>query len=288
MALKGVKPKTVTPGKPKIMIFGVGGIGKTWWSLDFPAVYYIDTEAGADRVHYQDKLEKSGGSYFGVEQGSRHFPSVIDELKALATEKHPYKTVVIDSLSKIYNIERTNATEKGGDEFGRDKKEANKPIRRLMNIVDKIDMNVIFVCHELDKWEDVGGTRKATGKTFDAYDKLEYEMHLILRVVRRGTLRKSIVMKTHMEQFPHLSEFDWTFDKFAEIYGRETIFGEVKPLVLATPEQVATLTELIDTIKVDQAVLDKWKVAAGAETWSDMTSDVIQKCIENLKGKLPK
>src|SRR5262249_38170256 len=102
--LKAVDPKAAEPSKPKILIFGKPGVGKTWGSLDFPSVYYIDTEGGADLKHYTDKLTKAGGMYFGPEQGSLSFASVLEQIQALATERHSFRTVVIDSISKLMNV----------------------------------------------------------------------------------------------------------------------------------------------------------------------------------------
>ena len=68
--LKAVAPKAAEPSRPKVLIFGREGIGKTWFSLQFPSVYFIDTEGGANRDHYTDLLEKAGGVYLGPEQGS--------------------------------------------------------------------------------------------------------------------------------------------------------------------------------------------------------------------------
>ena len=101
MALKAQKPVEQTTGKAKICVFGKSGIGKTWFSLDFPLVYYFDTESGADKAHYQKKLADSGGVYFGVREGSLDFPTVIAELKELANGGHPYKTVAIGSITKL-------------------------------------------------------------------------------------------------------------------------------------------------------------------------------------------
>ena len=64
--LKGRDPQTVEPSKPKIVVFGPSGIGKTWFALDFPSVYYIDTEAGADLGHYRAKLKAAGKSRQGA------------------------------------------------------------------------------------------------------------------------------------------------------------------------------------------------------------------------------
>ena len=88
--LKAVTPKAAEPSKPKVLIFGKPGVGKTFGALDFPSVYYIDTEGGADLAHYTDKLEKSGGMYLGPEQGNLSFETVMEQVQALATEQHHY------------------------------------------------------------------------------------------------------------------------------------------------------------------------------------------------------
>ena len=66
--LKAIAPKAAEPSKPKMLIYGKPGVGKTWAALDFPSVYYMDTEGGADLEHYTDKLLAAGGMYFGPEQ----------------------------------------------------------------------------------------------------------------------------------------------------------------------------------------------------------------------------
>jgi AAA domain len=45
--LAAIPPESVQPKKPKVLVFGPPGVGKTWASLDFPRVYYIDTEPGS-------------------------------------------------------------------------------------------------------------------------------------------------------------------------------------------------------------------------------------------------
>src|ERR1700744_4215741 len=120
--LKAIDPKKAEQTKPKILIFGKPGVGKTFVSLDFPSCFYIDSEGGATREHYSDKLAKAGGSYLGLEQGSLDFDLVISQVQALATEKHHYKTLIIDSFTKLYNEFAAIAADKFGDDFGRDKK----------------------------------------------------------------------------------------------------------------------------------------------------------------------
>ena len=282
--LKAVDPKTAEPSKSKILVYGRPGVGKTWTALDFPSVYYMDTEGGANLPHYTDKLKKSGGMYFGPEQGAQDFGEVVGQLKALATEEHPYRTVIIDSLSKIHGLEIAKESERLGDKdgYGAAKKPAVKHTRQLINWIDRIDMNVILVCHEIGKWAQ----GEQIGTTFDAWDKLEHELHLCLRIEKRGASRKAIVAKTRFEPFPDGMQFDWSYDEFAKLYGREILEGKAKVLVLATPQQVEEIKYLVDLLKVDPDTIAKWMEKAKSESWAEMESSKIQACIDMLKKKL--
>src|SRR5258708_34625666 len=175
MALKAKSPEEVKPTKPKMLISGESGVGKTFFSLEFPTPYLFDVEGGATREQYQHKLKKAGGVYFGKEEGSQDFSSVIKETKELCTTKHSYKTAIYDSFTFLYMLEAAIAEADKGSDFGRDKKMANIPTRQLMSTLEKLDMNVILVCHSKTKWErkTVSGKEQIidTGTTFDGYDK---------------------------------------------------------------------------------------------------------------------
>lgn len=287
--LKAKDPKTTEPSKPKILIFGKPGVGKTWFSLDFPSVYYIDTEGGADLAHYTAKLIKSGGVYMGPEDGSLDFPTVIEQFQSLATEKHPYRTVVIDSISKLYNSAITSEAERLGDKdaFGASKKPAIAYMRRLINWVNKVDMNVVFVAHEKAEWGlDKNGDRTQLGVTFDAWDKLEYELHLALICEKRGPARTAKVRKSRLLGFPEGESFPLDFEHFAARYGKDIIEKKVEVLTLATPEQVSEINSLLEIFKIPDDQLTKWFNKAGVEKWEEMTSDQISKCILFLKSQI--
>lgn len=287
--LKATDPKVAAPSKPKMLIFGKPGVGKTWASLDFPAVYYMDTEGGANLSHYTDKLKASGGVYFGPAQGSHDYDSVLDEIVTLATTSHPYKTLVIDSFSKLYNtqIDATHQRmqeEKKKIEFSIEKKEAIAKTRRLVRWLDRLDMNVILICHEKDRWEK----GEVIGQTFDGWDKLEYELHLALQIVKQGKTRKAKVVKSRLEQFPDADIFDWSFAEFASRYGEDVIVGESVPVIIATPEQIRRLQTLVEALHVPGEVTGKWLEKAGVEAFEEMDTQTIQKCIMHLEQRLPK
>lgn len=285
--LKAVDPKAAEPKKPKILIYGRAGVGKTWASMDFPSVYYMDTEGGASRDHYTDKLKKSGGVYFGQEQGSTSFPDVIDQVQALAIEKHPYKTIVIDSATKLFMAARFDAAEKDGDDYGRDKKEANKPARKLMNWFEKIDMNVIIIAHEIPLWGlNSKGERAQVGVTYDAWDKLDHDLDLTLNIVRAGNKRLAKVVKSRLQEFPEASTFEWSYQNFAEMYGQSIIESDSKQLVLATPEQLNELNYLLGIVKVPEELQSKWLRAAKVEKYEEMDADKISGILKVVKDKL--
>ena len=260
--LKGRDPDTVKPSKPKIVVYGPSGVGKTWQTLDFPSVYYIDTEGGADLDHYRKKLKEAGGLYFGTEDGSLDFSAVLEQVQGLATEDHDRKTLVIDSLSKLFNSQIVSTQEKMAkagieDAFGASKKEAISYMRRLVAWINRLDMNVILIHHQKSTWKD----GKETGLTFDGWEKLEYELHLVLRIAKNGPERRAYVGKTRLEQFPDGSNFLWSFAEFAKRYGEEVIGRKSVKANLCSAEQQAAYSALLLKVKVAPDVLSKWEAA---------------------------
>lgn len=289
--LKAKHPKKAEPKKPKILIFGAPGVGKTWGALDFPSVYYIDCEGGATLDHYTDKLVKSGGAYLGPEDGANDMDVVLEQIKSLATTKHEYRTLVIDSYSKLYNTriaEKAEAMEKANTDmdktFGREKKPAISKTRQMVAWFDRLDMNVILVCHEKDVWAD----GKVIGKSFDGYDKLEYELDLVMQIIKQGAARKAKVGKCRLVQFREGEVMDWNFATFAERYGIEVIEAASKPTQPATAEQIRIMQKMVEIVKLDDDTQTKWFEKAGVDSWGEMDAETIQKCIDFLTNKLPK
>jgi hypothetical protein len=283
-ALKAKKPEAVVQTKPKFMISGESGVGKTFFALDFPKPYLIDTEGGATRQQYQDKLKKSGGVYFGKEEGSQDFKAVIDEIKTLTSTKHEYKTLIIDSFTYLYMLEAAEAEAKGGSDFGRDKKMANIPTRQLISVLEKCDLNIILICHTKTKWERRGKDIIDAGSTFDGYDKLEYILDLWCEIQKGGKTFQ--VKKSRVQSLVQGDSYPLSYDKFAELYGKETVEREAIPLALAAPEHVSRLLTLIEGLKVDEETQDKWKKKCGVDEYTEMSETDIQSLINFCEKKI--
>ena len=287
--LKAKDPTTAEPSKPKMVLYGPSGVGKTWFSLSFPNVYYIAPEDGASRKHYTDRLKAGGGVYLGPEDGALEFETVIEQLKALATEKHGFKTVVIDSVTKLFNHAIATEADRLGDKnaFGADKKPAIAFMRRLVNAVARLDMNVLLIAHEKAEWgTDDKGNRVELGKVADCWDKLIYELDLAFCAQKRGASRYALTKKSRLVGFPEGESFKLDYADFSERYGKDIIEKSVSVVSLASNEQVSEIKRLIDLLKIDSDTVNKWLEKANAEAVEEFNTVQADKIITSLKSKI--
>lgn len=289
--LKAKDPMEAEPSKPKIVVSGPSGVGKTWFGLSFPNVYYISPELGATRKHYVERLKSNGGMYLGPEDGATDFETVIEQTKALAFEKHKFKTLEVDSITELYNLTIAREAERLGDKnaFGADKKPAIAYMRRFIQAVNRLDMNVILIAHEKSEWgTDDKGQRAEIGKAPDCWDKLIYSLDLAFQVQKRGASRVAITRKSRLLGFPEGESFTLDFASFSERYGKDIIEKETKPIELASAEQVTEITRLVDLLKVDPATIEKWFEKFNAEKFEELSVEAANKIIEAMNNKLKK
>ena len=287
--LKGKKPEIKNTGHLKMLIFGPSGVGKSWFALDLPNAYYNDTEGGARLAHYQQKLAKSGGVYLGPEDGALSFDDLINQMKALAQEDHGYKTLVIDSITKIYQTAIAETQAKLGDKdvYGASKKPATAAMRQLMNWITRLDMNVVIIAHETVEWGINPKTqqREEIGKTADVFDKLIYDLDLTIQIQKRGNTRVGIVRKSRLLGFPEGEVFDLDYPTFADRYGKDFIEAKPKSITLAKPDQIAEIKRLLEVVKIDEDTIGKWFTKAGASDWSDFNEETAASIITFLTNK---
>ncbi len=284
MALRGKAPELIEK-RLKALFYGPAGVGKTTAAIQFPKPYLIDTERGAENPQYVAALKKVGGAYFGTTDPDE----LIAEVTALLAEKHDYRTVIIDPLTIIYNDLLDRAADEVGTDYGRHKGPANRRIKHLLNLLLRLDMNVIITAHAKAKWvrsKDAKGKDVATqeGITFDAYDGLDYLFDIVFEVGKRGTDRVGIVRKTRIETFPEGDVFPFCYAEIAQRYGRDILERTATPQPLATAEQVAQLTAMLDERKDGATMLEKWLDKAKAERIEELPAEVAGKCLAFLNS----
>ena len=278
MALRGVKPESIEK-RLKALFYGGAGVGKTTASISFPKVYLIDTEKGAENDQYAKLLQKNGGAIFQTSD----FDELMKEVKALLSEQHEYKTLVIDPFTTLYNDLLDKSAVKNGTEFGRHYSDANKQVKNLLNLLLRLDMNVIITCHSKNEY---GQNLSVLGQTYDGYKKLDYLFDLVFEIQKRGKERVGLIKKSRIESFPDGETFTFSYDEIATRYGREILERVAIAQELAEVEQVRELRRLIELLSVPQETYEKWLDKSGSMRWEEMPKDAIQKCIDHLKSKI--
>ena len=278
MALRGVKPESIEK-RLKALFYGGAGVGKTTASISFPKVYLIDTEKGAENDQYAKLLQKNGGAIFQTSD----FDELMKEVKALLSEQHEFKTLVIDPFTTLYNDLLDKSAIKNGTDFGRHYSDANKQVKNLLNLLLRLDMNVIITCHSKNEY---GQNLSVLGQTYDGYKKLDYLFDLVFEIQKRGKERVGLIKKSRIESFPDGETFTFSYDEIATRYGREILERVAIAQELAEVEQVRELRRLIELLSVPQETYEKWLDKSGSMRWEEMPKDAIQKCIDHLKSKI--
>jgi AAA domain-containing protein len=278
VGLRGKKPESVQK-RLKAFFYGSAGVGKTTAAIQFPKPYLIDTERGAVNDQYVRHLETSEGSIFQTSD----FDEMMIEIRSLLTEKHDFKTLIIDPLTIPYSNLLDKAEKKVGSEFGRHYSEANKHIKHMINMLLRLDMNVIITSHAKNEY---GTGMTLLGQTFDCYKKLDYLFDVVFEIQKRGKDRVGVVKKTRVEAFLDNETFPFSYEEIAKRYGKDILEKSAEVEVLANQEQIKEINRLIDLLKIPEETTEKWLKKADSETFDEMKSDHIQKVIDHLKSQI--
>jgi hypothetical protein len=277
MSLRARKPEAVTK-RLKLFMFGPAGVGKTTAAIQFPNSYIIDCEKGAENY---DKLITASNS---VVYQTTDINEVLAEVKSLLSEKHEYRTLVIDPITMVYNDLLEKCEAKVGTDFGRHYGEANKMMKRLANLIMALDMNVVITAHAKAEY---GQNFSKIGYTFDGWKQLDYWFDLVIELGKKGKKRLAKVVKTRLEQFPDDEAFEWSYDSIKKRYDVSILEREAIVMQLATPEQLREIKDLLSVVRMPEGTTEKWFAKAGVDVWEDMSAEVLQKCIEFVKYRLP-
>jgi len=275
MPLKAVKPKHIEK-RLKILLFGEAGAGKTTAAIHFPRPIIIDTERGCEQSEYSALLDKQEGAIYQTAD----FNEIRNEIKALLCENHPYKTLIIDPITIVWD-ELVNAAERKMDaKFGRHFALANKQFKELMNLILRLDMNVIFTAHTKDKYDE---KMTVTDTVADGYKKLPYFFDLVLEIKIINNQRMACVRKSRIANFKSLEIFPFSYDLVADKYGREILERDAVPEQLVSAEQVIELRELIKIHKVCNDAVNITLDRANAANFDELPADKAEQWINFLK-----
>lgn len=278
MALRAAKP-TKELKRLKALFYGHAGAGKTIAAINFPKPYLIDTEKGSVNDQYVDLLNERGGAVFHTAD----FDEMINELKSLLTTNHEYKTLIIDPLTVPYSNLLDKAEKEVGTEFGRHYGEANKHMKKLLNLLIRLDMNVIITSHAKAVY---GDKMEVLGNTFDCYKKLDYLFDLVFEVQKRGDDRVGLIKKTRISSFPDGETFPFSYDEIANRYGRDILEKQAESIQLISVDQLGELNRLVELLQIPKEETDKWLKKAMADSFDELSTEIAETIINNLNKKI--
>lgn len=276
--LKFKKPE-IKQQRLKAMFYGEMGTGKSTCACQFPNTAYIDTEDTTSKKKYAQLITKNGGSVLSTWD----FDEILSQTKELMSTKHDFKTLVIDSLTVPYDNLIADCERTHGQDFGRHVTAANKKMKLLINLLLRIDMNVIITCQAKRQY---GQNMTVLGQTYSCYDRLGYMFDLVFETQIRGDKFLAVPKKSRIDEFPMNEPLLFSYDEVIKRYGAECIDKNAVPQDLATQEQIDGLKKLIDLLKVPEETYTKWTDKHNAESFEELSKDVIQKIIDHLKSKI--
>lgn len=256
--LKAV-PASSVDKRMKLFLWGASKAGKTVLALQFPAPYVIDMERGTD--HYGDLYK------FDVLK-TEDVDLVIEQITALKTEKHEYKTLVIDSISVLWDAFQTKWTDiiagvkdpKAENpyyelSFG-DWRIINPEWAALMRSLVDLDMNVIATAHSKVKYKK-GSMAVTDGDTFDSQKDTNYYFDTEIQMYVRDGVHYGVCTGDKSGKLPTFVEFEPAFDYFAGHYGSDQLNRPAKVVTLSTDDQRKRLLQLQEEKKITDSTLRK-------------------------------
>jgi AAA domain-containing protein len=284
MALRGKKPELVKK-RLKALFFGEAGVGKTTAALQFPKPYLIDTERGAEHKQYTDYLKNNDGAIFQT----TNYEDLILEIKSLLSERHDYKTLIIDTLTIIYEdlIDKYSKDKLVGSGFGRNYSAAAIDMKRLSNLLLRLDMNVIIITHMKNEYNNgQNNTMEVINQIPDCYKKLPYLFDLVLKMKKLGKFRKAEVIKSRIESFKTDEEFNFSYDEISARYDKEMLEKESKEEELVSQEEINKLNKLIKLFNISDESVDKILDKINCISIDEMTREQANKWINHLEQKI--
>lgn len=273
----GLRASTPAARKQRLrcLIYGPPGVGKTTAAIQFPSPYVIDTEGGTD--YYGDIIERSGG----VVWQSSSIDEVTAEVLTLARESHPYRTIVIDPFTSLFDTATEEGVATKGDEFGKHTAFAKSKSKRLIRALEAADMNVVLTSHEAPRW-DAGkeaGTKPAGWADLPYFADVVFQLRLI------GKKRIAKVEKCRPSWFEDQGTFEWSFEAIADAVGPQ-MFDDATPTQMATSEQAVRLHDLCERVANGADRMQKFLARMNAERITEIPADQVAKAIAAIETEI--
>lgn len=275
----------------RLMVYGKSGAGKTFLGLHFPDVLVLDTQRGTDAYHDMFDFESIQ---------IRSVQSLVEQVEMLESEKHNFKTVLIDSLTDITDFQRDDAANYlSGEEIGQteigtslykfniaDYRIVNSDYRAILRRIVMLGMNVICTCQEKDEYKDHSMMVPTGNKTMDAGKNTEQWFDTVIRLFSRDGIHYLYCTKDRTRRIPMFNEREISYDDFAQMIGEQVITQSPTITDKCTREQRNQIEAIRKLLNVSASTLRKALSEYEAERLTELTreqADALIARMENYK-----
>lgn len=277
------KVDTGPPAKERVILLlaGESGSGKSFFVANLKNALIFDTDIGGGLSYAEERIRRNGSER--IEVGS--YLDIIEEIGKRQKHLDNITTLAIDHLSTLQQEANLRHNPSMASDYGKANEKATKEWRKIRELTRNRDFNLVCTAHQKAKFEN----DKVVGITTDASKNIEGDMSIVLYLLKAEGKKPTaqnppIARVAKWRRDPDDSRglipdvFPLTMDKFLEMHGSD-MSGQRHEIPMATPEQAAELERLVNIVKLPEDTVAKWLSKAKAESFSDMTAEVIAKCI---------
>lgn len=271
------------------LIVAPSGAGKTLFGVNIGDAIHYDSDIGGGATYAKARIKANGSDLVTV----NNYPELLADLRRRTAQGKLKKNIIIDHVTSLHQEAVLRHNPEMLDDFGRSGNKATAEWRKIREFAKTFDCNLYAFAHVKGKWKD----QKLVGETADGAKNIEGDVSVVLHVYPQedqngNQIFPSIAKVKKWRRLPDdprgavPPQFPFEVDKFIEIAGDDVTRKQEK-VDVATAEQVNEIVELLDKVKIDPALLNKWHTKAGTETWGEMTKDTLQACIDYIKKQIP-
>lgn len=223
MTANPFQPAEAKEKKPKILLWGDSGTGKTWLSLQFPVPVVMDLDFGSDL--YGEKFQ------FHRKQ-TTSIADIKNAVVWLASENHQYKTLVIDpitlyweQLQKFWSdifLKRNRGKANKHEFYDLGPKEwmtIRRDFKELFNRVMALDLNIVCTAREAVNYkQQAGDYMVADGVRYDAEKGTKYHFDTVIRLFKEEGKYMAESLKDRSERLP-IEPFEINYSVLAKCFG---------------------------------------------------------------------
>lgn len=290
-----------TPWRPRILVYGESGAGKTTLGLDIAKLtgaktLVIDTEHGTDTY----------GKDFDFDVIHADSPEEIEaQIDYYAERPEGYTLLIIDPISCVHAALEAQADDelrpkkgpaagKFGAVFDPGVRAQIKRInRRLPAKLRKLDMAQIVTARAKPNWKvTTGPTGKIQmeriGSTWEGDNSLDYEFDIILELLVYGVgehaNRVAVVRKARGMKLPDkIEEFSAT--KLLDMLPRSGFVRVSDPHPMVTEEQARRIHDLVAALRLEPGALTRALNRWGATMIEDLPRSSAEQIIATLEAR---